>query len=258
MIRPVIIVIVGLALSDGRASAERALCALTDYAPETIHIRATPSAKASSVKSVPQKEVSAFVRLDAFSATTGNWLKIRDDQVEGWVSARNVVCPIPADAAQEIISGLAAEVLRALKEENLGAVSDHVHPVRGLRFSPYAAVDHKADVVMNRSQVKNAPQETTRRTWGSDDGSGAPIRLTFPRYYHKFVYDRDFSKASKILYNGQNDGTRKAMEEYPNAIVVDYELPETGKTAEEHLRLIFEEQEGTWYLVGLVHDGLTI
>jgi hypothetical protein len=129
--------------------------------------------------------------------------------------------------------------------------------VKGVRFSPIATVDAKRDVVLAARQLRRGLSDRTVRVWGFDDASGAPIRLTFAEYFRRFVFDRDFAAASPT-YNEQSSGTEKALDQYPNGIVVDYFLAETEKIPGEHLRLVFEQHRGRWRLSGIIHDGWTI
>jgi len=255
--RSLVIVVLGITISSGAAAPDRSGCSATDYANELIALRNEPSAKGNPVRSIPRTEAASLVRVDAFGSRSGDWLKVRDGQHDGWVSAKYVVCRIPSQQAQDIIATQAADVMRALMNADMPALAQFVHPVKGLQFSPYASKD-AADVVMMASQLVGALQNPAKRVWGADDGSGDPIRLSFARYYHKFVYDRDFAQAQKITYNSEEQQSSRARDQYPNAIVVDYGLPETGTSPQEHLRLVFEQHQSKWYLSGIVHAGWTI
>ena len=255
--RSLVIAILGFMLSTGATAQDRSGCSATDYAHELIALRSEPSAKGNPLQSIPRKEVASLVRVDAFGSRGGDWLKVRGDKYDGWVSAKYLACRIPSQEAQDIIAKQAADVMQALKAANMTALAQSVHPVKGLRFSPYASVD-TTDVVLMAAQLVGALQNPAKRVWGADDGSGDPIRLSFARYYHKFVYDRDFALAQKITYNSEDEQTNRARDQYPNAIVVDYGLPETGTAARERLRLVFEQHQSKWYLSGIIHDGWTI
>ena len=255
--RSLVIAILGFTLSSGARAPERNGCSATDYAHELIALRSEPGAKGNPLQSIPRKEAASLIRVNAFGSHGGDWLKVRGGKYDGWVSAKYVVCRIPSQEAQDIIAKLAAEVMQALKTQNMTALVQSVHPVKGLRFSPYASKD-STDVVLTASQLVGALQNPAKRIWGADDGSGDPIRLSFARYYHKFVYDRDFAQAREIRYNSEDEQTNRARDQYPNAIVVDYGLPETGTAARERLRLVFEQHQSKWYLSGIIHDGWTI
>jgi hypothetical protein len=256
--RSLVIVALGCALSTNAASPARSGCFATDYASASIALRASPDADGDSHQSIPKGKLASLVRVDAFGSPKGDWLQVRGGPYEGWLSAKYVVCRVSPEEAKDVIAQQAGDALQALKAADMAKLAQVVHPTKGLRFSPYASVDTKTDVILTASQLKDAMQDSAKRVWGADDGSGAPIRLTFARYFHKFVYDRDFSRASHVSYNRADEGTKRAWENYPNGIVVEYSLPETGSTPREHLLLAFEQHQGKWYLSGIIHDGWTI
>jgi len=133
--------------------------------------------------------------------------------------------------------------------------------VKGVRFSPYAWIDRKADIVLSAAGAAQAMTDPARRVWGRYDGSGDPIRLTFAGYFKKFIYDRDFAAAPQISYNvSQATGNTRSnlWEEYPNAAFVEYYFPESGTTHWASLRLVFQENQGKYRLVEIVHDEWTI
>jgi len=84
-------------------------------------------------------------------------------------------------------------------------LSKLVHPVNGVRFSPYAFVDKKSDVRFTPAMLRVAIADRGVRVWGTTDGSGKPIRLSFANYFKRFVYDRDFANTSGVLHNGEQE-----------------------------------------------------
>jgi hypothetical protein len=155
----------------------------------------------------------------------------------------------------------AQEVILALKNKDMIKLAGFVHPQKGVRFSPYAYVDFKADLVFSRSQVENLFKDKTKYLWGYYDGSGEPINLTFAEYFEKFIYDRDFLNAKKISYNqtiGKGNTINNSFEVYPGAVIIEYHFPGFDPQREgtdwESLRLVFKEG----HLVGIIHDLWTI
>lgn len=207
-----------------------------------------------------------IVRIDTESRADGDWIQIQLDGIKGWVEGKRLACRAPVAEAREIIARRASSAIELLKQRNLRELSRLVHPVKGVRFSPYAFLHRKANVSFTAATLPGALQETRQRVWGTYDGSGATIRLTFAEYYKRFIYDRDFATASKTSYNGgpivQGNTHDNSFEEYPNAIIVEYHKPgvqpEQEGTDWASLRLIFEQHRGAWYLVHVVHDQWTI
>jgi hypothetical protein len=168
----------------------------------------------------------------------------------------------PASLQQEVLDR-ASVVITLLKKKDMVSLSGYVHPLLGLRFSPYAFVND-TDQVFSANQVAGLLTNNTVFTWGVYDGSGAPIELTFVEYYFQFVYDVDFSAAPQIALNhrlGEGNSLNNAQEFYPGSMVVEYYFPGFDPQYEgmdwRSLRLIFLQDNDVWYLAGIVHDQWT-
>ena len=168
----------------------------------------------------------------------------------------------PSSLQQEILDR-ASEVIMMLKNKDMVTLSQYVHPLLGLRFSPYSFVQD-TDQVFSTSQVAGLFSDNTKYTWGNYDGSGAPIELTFVEYYFQFVYDVDFATAPEIALNhrlGEGNSLDNAQEFYPGSMVVEYYFPGFDTQYEgmdwRSLRLIFSQDSNNWYLAGIIHDQLT-
>ncbi|MFK7693827.1 hypothetical protein [Paenibacillus sp. HJGM_3] len=167
--------------------------------------------------------------------------------------------------AKTWIEGRAAEVLQALKAQDMKKLAGYVHPELGVRFSPYTNVNKKTDMVIKADQLEKTFTDSAKRTWGAYDGSGEPISLSFAQYYAKFVYDHDYVKPEKTSYNepiGKGNTVNNTREAYPKAILVECYFSGFDPKLEGHdwasLKLVFEHTGTGWYLVGLVHDQWTI
>ena len=133
---------------------------------------------------------------------------------------------------------------------------------------------------MIEKEVKKSPAGSTAITWLTKhtrwsmwpvtiswrfDGSGEPINLTFEAYFERFIYDADFARPHAIGYNeiiGAGNTINNIAEVYPNAVTIEYHFegfdPTFAGLDWRSLRLVLEGKEGTWYLVGIVHDEWTI
>lgn len=173
--------------------------------------------------------------------------------------------PLSSEEARQIIEQRANEVITALQEKDMETLSNYVHPDKGVRFSPYAFVRPEDHVVFSAEEIQGAFEDEPVYHWGTYDGSGEPIDLTFSEYYDEFVYSQDFAAAPQVGYNevlGQGNTINNAQEVYEDAIIVEYHFPGFDPQYEgmdwESLRLVFQEYQGTWYLVGIIHDQWTI
>jgi hypothetical protein len=181
-----------------------------------------------------------------------------------FTSGRQPSGRITSAMAKRIIKTRCDSVITALKNKNFERLEDYVHPLKGVRFSPYSYVDIQYDITIAINKIRTLPADTTKRVWGYYDGSGEEIRLTFIDYYKEFIYDKDFINATEIGYQriiGQGNTRSNIYEVYPTSIVVEYHFPGFDPRVSgmdwESLRLVFEKYWGQWFLVGIVHDQWT-
>jgi hypothetical protein len=162
-----------------------------------------------------------------------------------------------------VISDQAQGVLAAICEMDVKKLATYIHPEKGVRFSPYAYVDQKTNIVLKKEQLTEDVLEKSF-PWGNYDGSGAPINLTVRAYFKKFVYDQDYLTVKTIGYNrfiGHGNSINNALEIYPSSIIVEYYFPGTEKYSGMDwgsLRLVFEKYDQSWFLAGIIHDQWTI
>ncbi len=155
----------------------------------------------------------------------------------------------------------ANQTIAALKTRDFDTLQTLIHPEKGVRFSPYATVDTKNDVVLMPFELDNFES----KLWGNYDGIGTPIILTLNEYFDKFVYSADFMNASEIKKNeiiGSGNSLNNLQTVYENANFIEYHFsgfdPEVFGMDWQSLRLVFEEYEGKVKLIGIIHDQWTI
>jgi len=176
--------------------------------------------------------------------------------------------PPPPAATREIRSVIQEKgdlVLLALKNKDAVELAKYVHPQLGLRFTPYTFIHTATDQVFPVSGIPALFSSNTSYTWGSFDGSGDPINLTFSGYYAKFIYDQNFLAAPQTVFNQvlqRGNMINNFTSAYPQGVSLEYYFP--GFSAQyagmdwESLKLVFEQSGNTWYLVGIIHEQWTI
>ena len=173
--------------------------------------------------------------------------------------------PSPSADVEATIRARATLAVTALRDKDFAAVAALAHPVKGVRFTPYTFVQAR-DNVLDAASIRQGFTNTRTYMWGFTDGKGDPMDWNFERYHGRYVYNKDYSKASPVLFDNyptnprgnKNDNT-KAM--YPAGRTIEYYLPSTDPNTTLDwggLRFVFEELSGTWYLVGIIHDEWTI
>lgn len=159
----------------------------------------------------------------------------------------------------------ACTVVRALRQQDYSTVASFVHPAKGVTFTPYSTVNPDSDRVFSREEIMNLSQDTTVYTWGTVDGRGTPIEMTMADYFKHYVFNADYTQApqigiDRILMHG--NALENLKEAYPQGRFVDFCFPEQGETGEGldwcSLKLVFENQDSNWLLVGVVHGEWTI
>jgi hypothetical protein len=161
---------------------------------------------------------------------------------------------------------VADQVIAAIKSQDGAALSAFVEPGKGVRFSPYAFVDVKKDVVLTGEEVAGFWDSTKVYTWGREDATGDPIKLTPTKYAERYVFDADFSAATTVSGNNDqaHDNTvNNAAEVYPGDTRVEYYVTGTAEGGQpgndwKALRLVFEKIGDSWFLVGVIHDQWTM
>ncbi|MNO32099.1 hypothetical protein D3C76_220830 [compost metagenome] len=160
----------------------------------------------------------------------------------------------------------ATTVIRSIRNKNMKQLAAWVHGEKGLRFSPYAYVDMKNDLVFTRDEVEGLMKDSTKRVWRTFAGSGELIEMTFADYYKRFVYDADFMQMAETAVNkglGQGTTINNLNEVYPKDQYdfVEYHIAGIDPSVEgmdwRSLRLVFEKIGEDHALVGIIHDQWT-
>lgn len=197
------------------------------------------------------------VVLESFGFTV-NW---ENNTVKATMAEGSVMNP---ELAKKTIEETSNKLIYAISTKDSEAISEFVHPIKGVRFTPYTYVSSENDIVFNQEEVKNFFNDQNVYTWGCYDGKGDDISLISSQYYDKFIYTADFINAEDIGYNEVLSGgnmTENQFEVYKNAIVVEYYFsgfnPDYAGIDWQSLRLVFEQYEGGWKLVGIIHNQWT-
>lgn len=177
-------------------------------------------------------------------------------------TASSTASAAPSDS-QKALSAAAKDVVEALRDRDLKRLSSWIDPKLGLRFSPYAAMT-EADQIFKPEALPSFKSQDKIK-WGTADGSGDPIELSFRDYFDKFVYDKDFDTAPSISANklvGQGNTVYNGQDMYPGSSFVEFHFPGFDDSADgmdwESLILTFVQDGSDWRLVALTHAQWTI
>jgi len=231
---------------------------------DVLNVRSGPGVEHAVVGTIPYYGVEVAVFAGGQQVAESWWVPVEYQDVSGWANSGFLARQV--GYGNEQVAARASEAIMALKDGDLEELSSFVHPDKGVRFSPYATVQagDDGDVVFSADELKSLMADPTVYHWGTYDGSGMPIELTFRQYYEEFVYDVDFARPDVVGFNervGQGNSIDNIASAYPDGVMVEYHFegfdPEYAGMDWRSLRLVFEEEDGIWYLVGIVHDQWT-
>ena len=172
---------------------------------------------------------------------------------------------IDSETAEKIIKPASDTIIMALKNKDMETLASYVHPLYGVRFSPFTYVSASHDVVFGPEKIKTFFQDTNKYIWGYYGGNTDKIELTPTQYYNNFIYNRDFVNADVTSYNkipATGSSVNNLNDIYNNAIAVEYYFP--GFKAQndgldwQSLILVFNEDNGAWYLTGIIHNSMDV
>ena len=153
----------------------------------------------------------------------------------------------------------------AIGRRDFAALASYVHPDRGVTFTPYSTVDFDTDLTFTAEQIRGLEQDPTTYVWGLEDGRGLPIQMTMVQYLDRYVWDADYTQApeigvDRIITSG--NALENLTEAYEGCRFVDFCCPSADPVNDgldwSSLKLVFQAEEDTWYLVGVVHGEWTI
>lgn len=169
---------------------------------------------------------------------------------------------LPEDSSLLLLTN---DILRKIDAGNLAAVEEYIHPLAGTRFSPYGYIDTLEHQRIDKSTYVQLLKTGKKIKWGSMDGSGDPILLSLKQYIKKFVYDVKFvnpEKRSLNKYLGFGNSLNNLDKIYPGSPFTESYFSgfeeKYGGMDWRTLRLVFQQYQGKYYLVAVVHDQWTI
>jgi hypothetical protein len=235
---------------------------------DVLNVRAGPGVSRAIVGTIPYNGLYVEVHAGDQQVDGSWWVPVVFRDVSGWVNSHYLARQV--GWLDETVAARAAQMIVALKDRDLQALSGLVHSAKGLRFSPYTFVrvvpDPRGDLdlVFPATEIPGLASDPTIYHWGTMEGSGDPIDLTFAQYYDEFIYDADFAHPDVVGFNqaiGHSSMINNIAEVYPGAVAIEYHFEGFEQQYAGYdwlsLRLVLEQAGDTWVLVGIVHDEWT-
>ncbi|SCZ80024.1 S-layer homology domain-containing protein [Acidaminobacter hydrogenoformans] len=169
----------------------------------------------------------------------------------------------PPFVVPTMLQAKALTIAQILKDEDMTQLATHVHPVLGVRFSPYYYIDNTHKVV-SAAALPGLLADNTVYFWGIQDGSGFNIDETPQDYFDRYVNARDFTTPDQTVYNtvvSRGNMINNIPNYYTSGIFVELYLngidPQYGGMDWRSLYLVFELYNGDYYLVGIANGEWT-
>jgi|GEM_PF-1678294 len=168
----------------------------------------------------------------------------------------------PAFTEMLQILSMNAQVIQLLQDEDMTGFQAYVHPTQGVRFSPYNFVE-TSHLVFSATAIPSLLADPTVYNWGVEDGTGDPLDKTAQEYFDRYVNRKDFTNPDEIHYNTiiqRGSMLYNISGFYPNANFVEYYVegtPQYGGLDWGSLYVVYENFQGSWYVVGIVNAEWT-
>ena len=200
--------------------------------------------------------------------TRSDSIESADRKTDSLLKIKNIQDSIQlAQRKDSILLKTTQNILTLLKNKNYSAFANYIHPVEGVRFSPYGFVDTVHDIKLSKQKFINEAGNPGQDmiVWGEFDGTGDPIKMTLNNYMRRFVYDVDFVKPEKRSVNkfiGGGNSLNNLESVYKNCDFTEshfsgFDQKYAGMDWRS-LRLVFKIRDRRFFLVGIVHDEWTI
>ncbi|SDH87390.1 hypothetical protein [Alteribacillus bidgolensis] len=168
-----------------------------------------------------------------------------------------------ANETNSDLTNTAQTVINMITSQDMKTLASHVHPDKGVLFSPYVNIDEDTQV-FQQEEVENFFEDEQVYEWGVYDGRGNTIELTPSEYYEEFIYEPELQDADEILVDElkQRGNMKNNIKDvFPEAAVVEYHIESSEEEGMDwaSLNIVLEQDENnTWKLVAIVHDEWTI
>lgn len=180
-------------------------------------------------------------------------------------SSKKEDVPKPSSLSQQdSIKATGRQVLELLKAHNYAELIKYFSN-DGVLFSPYGFIDTAKSKKLTPEDFLQAIDKKWVLNWGAFDGTGEPIKLTVPAYLKKFVYNADYLNAEalgfdEVMKQGNSLNNLKTI--YPKHHFIDYYFSGFDQKYNgmdwTSLKLVFENENGQYFLVALIHDQWTV
>ena len=166
---------------------------------------------------------------------------------------------------EESLLMLSNQTLEKIQSGEFSQFISLVHPVKGLRFSPYGHIDTINTKPLSINELNFYYTKDDLLFFGFADGSGDSINLNLKTYLQTYVQTPNYLKSHDIFFNQIHQSGYELVnmdKVFVGADFIEYYFSGFDKQYEgmdwKALRLVWEKYEDKWCLVGIVRACWTI
>jgi len=232
------------------------------YQGDSLDIYKKPAEDALIIGNIPASALNIKLFGEPLLNDNTAWILAEYNQSRGWVRFNELAIhqgELPVD-----LITLGQEVVIALQANNYDQLVDFIHPDRCLRLSPYSYLND-SNLVFCPQEIGNLVSSEDNYIWGRYDGTGNPIVLDFPTYHQEFIYDANYFRPEMVGFNieiSSGNAINNIIDIYPGGVMIEYYFsgfdPQYGGMDWRSLRLVFIQDNQTWFLVAIIHGEWTI
>ncbi len=167
------------------------------------------------------------------------------------------VNPSPSEDTLTLLES-ALETAKALRDGDFALLSSYIHPTEGVTFTPNCTVDRAVNQTFTAGQIAKAGSSAEAYVWGTATDTAAPISLTFSDYLSGYVWDEDYLAAPRISVDSTSvtgNALENLTDAYPDCRYVEFYFPGADAQMDwSALRLVYQQLDSRWYLVGVIHS----
>jgi hypothetical protein len=193
-----------------------------------------------------------------FSCTENNDSSFSSNDLQSADSAK-----MKSGSLDDTLKNLSLILLSSIKNKDYKTIGDYVHPVDGIRFSPYGYID-SADLKFDRAAFITSANSNDKFIWGTYAGSGEPIQLTFSEYFSEFLYDANFLQPEKFsidTLSSHSNYPYSFQDFYHNTHFTESYFSGFDEKYEgmdwRSLILVMRKFKDRFYVCGILHDEWT-
>ena len=229
---------------------------------QSLAIYQDSTSESNIIGQVPPAGINLRPTSNILNIDGSNWIQIQFDDQIGWVDF-SFLAEQHGNLPIELIQ-LGQTALSAIKSYRYDQLQKIIHPDLCLRFSPYSYLN-SSNLTFCGSEIDLAAASEDLLIWGSYDGTGNPINLSFEDYHEEFVYDQDYFHSPIVGYNTEvssGNSLNNIQEIFPDGMMIEYYFPgfdpQYGGLDWRSIRLVFVQHGMDWYLTAIIHGEWTI